>query len=125
MKWFKGLFGLSLLFTLGSCAKDDIPNGDLNGTYTGVYEQTAGSNNDSAGTVKIVFVGSNFSGESQASVKPICNGTYEIAGDSINFKNLCSIADADLLLEGKYQIKETADSLYFIRPYELFSLRQQ
>jgi hypothetical protein len=125
MKWFKGLLVLSLLFALGSCAKDDAPSGDLNGTYTGIYEQTTSSNNDSAGTVKIVFVGSNFSGESQASVKPICNGTYEIVGDSINFKNLCSIADADLLLVGKYQIKETADSLYLVRPNELFSLGQQ
>jgi hypothetical protein len=125
MKWFKGLFGLTLLFALASCAKDDTPSGDLNGTYVGIYEQTTGSNNDSAGTVKIVFVGANFSGESQASVKPICNGTYAITGDSINFMNLCSIADSDLLLVGKYQIKETADSLYFIRPNELFSLRQQ
>jgi hypothetical protein len=114
-----------VFFALVSCSKDDTPSGVLNGTYTGIFEQTTGSNNDSAGTVKIVFVGANFSGESQASVKPICNGTYEIVGDSINFKNLCSIADADLLLVGKYQIKQVADSLYFIRPKELFSLSQQ
>jgi hypothetical protein len=58
-------------------------------------------------------------------VRPICNGTYAITGDSINFMNLCSTPDADLLLVGKYQIKETGDSLYFIRGTELFSLKQQ
>lgn len=124
MKWTKQIAGLALIFALVSCAKDDTPSGDLNGTYIGNYIQT-GPSNDSAGTVTIVFVGSNFSGESQATVKPICNGSYAITGDSINFMNLCSTPDADLLLVGKYQIKETSDSLYFIRPTELFSLRMR
>lgn len=124
MKWTRRWSGLALLFALFSCAKDDTPSGDLNGTYSGTYIQT-GPSNDSAGTVKIVFVGSNFSGESQATVRPICNGSFAITGDSINFMNLCSTPDADLLLVGKYKIKETADSLYFIRPTELFSLRMQ
>src|SRR5258708_1424551 len=124
MKWNRQFCILALLFALVSCAKNDTPSGDLNGTYYGTYTQT-GVVNDSAGTVRLVFVGSNFSGESQATVRPICNGSYAISGDSINFMNLCSTADADLLLVGKYQIKETGDSLYFIRATELFSLKQQ
>jgi hypothetical protein len=113
-----------VLFLLAACAKDSSTGGDLNGTYSGAYEQGPGAN-DSTGTVRLVFIGYNFSGESQATLRPICNGNYEIVGDSINFVNLCSTPDPYLLLVGKYQIKETGDSLYLSRNLELFSLKQQ
>lgn len=124
MKWSRQLCGLALILTLVSCAKDDTPSGDLNGRYIGVYEKNDGVT-DSTSTVRIVFVGANFSGESQGTVRPICNGTYDVVGDSIDFKNLCSSPDSDLLLVGKYKLKETGDSLYFSRTNELFSLKQQ
>jgi hypothetical protein len=124
MKWRRPLVVLALIFALFSCAKEDSPSGDLNGGYNGIYERTGGAV-DTSSTVRIVFVGSNFSGESQANVRPICNGTYAITGDSINFMNLCSTPDAELLLVGKYHIKETGDSLYLSRLNELFSLKQQ
>jgi hypothetical protein len=124
LKTLKKVSWISVLFLLAACAKDSSTGGDLNGTYSGVYEQGPGAN-DSTGTVRIVFIGNNFSGESQATLRPICNGNYEIIGDSINFTNLCSSPDADLLLVGKYNIKETGDSLYFSRNQELFSLKQQ
>jgi hypothetical protein len=120
----KCLLGLMLISILVSCSKDDAPSGNLNGGYYGIYERTGGVVDTSA-TVRIVFVGSNFSGESQANVRPICNGTYTITGDSINFMNLCSTPDVELLLVGKYQIRETGDSLYLSRLHELFSLKQQ
>jgi hypothetical protein len=124
LKTLKTNSWILILFLLASCAKDSSTGGDLNGTWSGVYEQGPGVN-DSTGTVRIVFIGNNFSGESQATLRPICNGNYEIIGDSINFTNLCSSPDADLLLVGKYRIKETGDSLYFSRNQELFSLKQQ
>ena len=124
MKCCREIYILALLTALVSCAKDDTPSGDLNGSYYGIYEQT-GSATDTSATVRIVFVGSNFSGESQGTVRPICNGNYSITADSINFTNLCSTPDAELLLVGKYQIRETGDSLYLSRLHELFSLRQQ
>jgi hypothetical protein len=40
---------LALLFALVSCAKDDTPSGDLNGTYTGTYIQTGSSNDQPHG----------------------------------------------------------------------------
>ena len=124
MKWTRRLIIPALLFALASCAKDDTPSGDLNGVYNGTYTQTD-PQSDTVGTVKLVFVGSNFSGESQGNVKPICNGSYSITGDSINFRNLCSTADSDLLLVGNYYIKQKGDSLYFIRGDGLFSLLHQ
>jgi hypothetical protein len=124
MKQSRILIGLAICLGLFSCAKDDTPSGDLNGVYNGTYTQTD-PQSDTVGTVKLVFVGSNFSGESMGNVKPICNGSYTIFGDSINFRNLCSTAASDLLLVGNYYIKEKGDSLYFIRGDELFSLLHQ
>jgi hypothetical protein len=116
-----------IFFFFISCAKDTQPHGDLDGTYNGSYFRT-GSMED-AGAVRIVFVANIFSGESTASQMNICNGNYEILGDSVNFKNLCSGSD---LLEGNYHIKKTADSLYFNRtsnttpPYaDYFILKKQ
>ena len=112
-----------LICLLASCAKDSTPNGALNGTYAGIYFNS-GTLPDS-GTVRIVFVGSNFSGESSGTSRPICNGSYAITGDSINFTNFCSTPDPELLLVGRYQMKATGDSLYFMRLHEQFSLKQQ
>jgi hypothetical protein len=123
--------GLIIVFLI-SCTKDPgTPCGDLNGVYSGTYSQT-GAVKDSA-FVKLVFVGSNFSGESTDSLRSICNGSYQITGDSINFKNFCSTPDPELLLAGKYKLTSVGDSLYFrrdsppdtIRFIELFSLKSQ
>ena len=121
-----------ILVLLISCTKDPgTPSGDLNGVYSGTYAQT-GAVNDAA-FVKLVFVGSNFSGESTDTLRSVCNGSYQITGDSINFKNFCSTPDPELLLAGKYKMKSAGDSLYFsrnspadtIQYTELFSLKSQ
>jgi hypothetical protein len=123
--------GLILVFLI-SCTKDPgTPSGDLNGVYIGDYSQT-GAVQDFA-YVKLVFVGSNFSGEATDSLRSICNGSYQITGDSINFKNFCSIPDPELLLAGKYKMTSVGDSLYFRRDSptdtihftELFILKSQ
>jgi len=126
----KGYFLLIVMGMLNACAKDNTPSGELNGTYVGNYLET-GSLQDS-GTVKIVFVGSNFSGTSMGTSRSICNGGYVVSGDSINFSNLCSTPDPELLLAGKYELTKTSDSLYFTRTFsgvmtytEQFSLKMQ
>jgi len=120
---------LSLLF---SCSKDPgTPGGDLNGVYAGTYMQTGSVT--SHAYIKLVFVGSNFSGEGSDSLRSICNGSYQITFDSILFNNFCSTSNMDLLLAGKYKIKQTGDSLYFSRDSlvnmvpntELFNLKSQ
>ena len=105
-----GFWGLIFAFGLVSCAKESEPSGDLNGTYNGTFLRTGDV--EDAGSVRIVFVANIFSGESNASQMNICNGNYDIFGDSIRFKNLCSGSD---LLNGNYKLKESADSLYFSR----------
>jgi hypothetical protein len=99
--------------------------------YGGTYTQTGSIT--SYAYIKLVFVGSNFSGEGSDSLRSICNGSYQIRVDSILFNNFCSTPGADLLLAGKYKIKQTGDSLYFSRDSlvnmlpntELFSLKSQ
>jgi len=105
-----GFWGLIFAFGLVSCAKETEPSGDLNGTYNGTFLRTGDV--EDAGSVRIVFVADIFSGETTASDLNICYGNYDIFGDSINFKNLCSGTD---LLNGNYKFKESADSLYFSR----------
>ena len=121
---------LIIVSSFSSCAKDNTPSGDLNGVYTGIYLQTGDI--EDAGSVTIVFVGSNFSGESIGSARPICNGSYQITRDSIDFKNFCSTPDPELLLVGKYKMINSGDSLYFTRDsnaivhyQEYFSLKKQ
>lgn len=120
-----------IAFLFSSCNRaDDEPSGALNGTYSGTFHETSVIK-DSA-FVTIVFVGSTFSGASIGSDRSICNGTYQIFGDSINFKNLCNISDADLLLVGTYQLISKGDSLYFTRDFgdlvhfkDVFSLKKE
>jgi hypothetical protein len=126
----KILWCLMLSFLIVSCAKDNDPSGDLNGTYIGYFIQT-GDLKDT-GVVQLVLVGSNFSGTSTGTTKSICNGSYVVFGDSINFTNICTTPDTDLLLVGKYMMTTAGDSLYFTRTisgtenYEdHFNLRKQ
>ena len=102
--------GISIYLFFISCAKDTEPGGDLNGTYNGSFLRTGDM--EDAGSVRMVFVADIFSGETTASQLNICYGNYDIFGDSISFKNLCSGND---LLEGNYKIREAGDSLYFSR----------
>jgi len=121
---------MGLFIALVSCTRDSGPSGDLNGAYAGTYLES-GALKDT-GDVRIVFVGQNFSGESVGADRSICNGSYVILYDSIQFTNGCSTPDADLLLAGKYKMTEVGDSLYFSRVSngiiyyeELFSLKKQ
>jgi hypothetical protein len=121
---------LIFMIALLSCTRDSGPSGALDGAYSGTYLAT-GPIADT-GEVRIVFVGQNFSGDAEGTKRSICNGSYSVIVDSIQFTNLCSTPDADLLLAGKYRMVAVGDSLYFSREYngfiysqELFSLKKQ
>jgi hypothetical protein len=128
---WRNCLSLAFVFLISCTQNIDTSSGDLNGVYAGYYTQTGAVT--SSAYVKLVFVGSNFSGEGSDSLRSICNGSYQIAFDSILFNNFCSTSSADLLLAGKYKIKQTGDSLYFSRDSlmnmlpntELFSLKSQ
>lgn len=106
----KTIFGFLALLLLTSCAKDTEPSGDLNGTYSGFFVRSGDLTDE--GSVRIVFVANIFSGETTAPNLNICNGNYDILGDSIQFKNLCSGIN---LLNGNFYLRSNGDSLYFSR----------
>ncbi len=122
-----------LVFMLGfiSCSKDPGSSSfPLNGAYAGVYLES-GSFKDTA-LVTLVFAGVGYSGATIGGGRTICNGTYQISVDSINFMNACSVPDSTLLLAGKYKMTGSGDSLYFTRVsgdfvfyQEQFSLKKQ
>jgi hypothetical protein len=104
------VLGFLAIILLTSCAKDTEPSGDLNGTYNGFFVRSGDLQDE--GSVRIVFVANIFSGETTAPNLNICNGNYNVFGDSIQFKNLCSGIN---LLSGNFYMKENGDSLYFSR----------
>jgi hypothetical protein len=126
-------FGGLMVILLGfiSCSKDPGTSSfPLDGAYAGVYLQS-GDIKDTA-LLTLVFAGSGYSGTSMGGKRSICNGTYQISVDSINFTNACSVPDSTLLLAGKYKMTTAGDSLYFNRIsngiiyyQELFSLKKQ
>ncbi|MDP4249648.1 MAG: hypothetical protein Q8918_05995 [Bacteroidota bacterium] len=117
-KIIPGLMGL--LFISSACRKSAERMDTLSGTYTGRFLRVSMAYQGPA-SVKIDFSGNSFDGEALDNNYPdICHGTYQIKGDSINFKNECVLpADFDwsLILSGKYRIYHVGDSLSISRMY--------
>ncbi len=113
-----------LLFLFTACSKDPGSSYALDGAYTGVYFQTGLASD--TGAITLAFAGNGFSGQSVGTTRGICNGNYEVGGDSVNFINLCSsVPDSLLLLVGKYRMSSAGDSLFFTRNIEHFNLKKQ
>lgn len=82
----KILIFLGLLIIIVSCNNDDdnIPS-NINGDYVGVFER-----NGNTSKVELTFNNGTFSGQSEIEKFPgICNGTYAISGNTIDFTNEC------------------------------------
>jgi hypothetical protein len=120
----KVILHLFLIFTFFSCSKgSDTSSFPLDGAYDGTYLRS-GDLKDTA-TVTIVFAGSGFSGQSSSVVRTICNGTYQVFSDSVNFINGCAIPDSSLLLVGKYKLTGTGDSLYLSKDSSMGNLHYE
>jgi hypothetical protein len=135
MNRITGCILLGILF-MASCQKNNeprvVPEGTYIGTFTRVGLILAGSD-----SVKITFTGNKFSGESygHSNSPRICNGDFQIMGDSVSFHNACIFtADFDwtLILSGHYKISTEADNLTISRMYlssssysDTYSLKKQ
>ena len=82
----KILFFFSLLTVVSGCENDDDKiQTSINGTYSGIFER-----NENTSNVELIFNDGTFSGQSEIEKFPgICNGTYEISGNTIIFNNNC------------------------------------
>jgi hypothetical protein len=103
---------------LASCRKNNETKVPPEGTYTGTFTRV-GLILSQPESVKITFNGNNFNGE-RNETSHICNGTYEITGDSVDFHNACLFTaniDESMVLAGKYKIVIEGDSLFISRMY--------
>ncbi len=83
-------FFLFILFAI-SCKKNNQVAVIAQGDYTGSFTRTIGTI-DSVATIRMNFSGGRFSGESDNAAYPgICEGGYEMIGDSISFGNDCYV----------------------------------
>ncbi|GMN10267.1 hypothetical protein MTsPCn9_13180 [Croceitalea sp. MTPC9] len=82
----KSLILIVLLIGLLACNNDDgIKKQIIEGEYVGIFERNGITSN-----VQLNLDDSGFSGESDTQKFPaICNGTYSISDNSINFSNAC------------------------------------
>jgi len=121
MKFHIFLLGISLLsFTLFSCEDgEDIPLSKLEGTYSGTFQRTVGNEAGQIAQVTISFENNTWQGQSDTPKYPaLCNGTYELKGQIINFQNHCMFtADFDwsLILNGDFEIKQTTQAITFTK----------
>lgn len=110
------LFGL-LLF---SCQEQDEVDAQIpEGTYEGVFFRSAPNIKFMPANVTITFEGNRFIGGSdQMYYLAICEGTYSINGNSVEFTNTCvwqANFDWTYILCGKYEIREEGEEILLSR----------
>jgi hypothetical protein len=114
------LLNLMFLFCLFGCEKDNLDHTIIpNGTYVGTFQrEPVWSVGDSA-NISMVFYSNTWSGSSNKTNFPaLCNGTYDITGDTILFENKCdwkSDFNESLILSGKYVIKIEGNVIEFYK----------
>jgi hypothetical protein len=115
-------FLLIVIVAFISCEKPvpfekEIPDGTYLGTFN---RQFVWTDSDTA-YITLTITGTHWSGSSDIKKYPaLCNGTYSIIGDSINFENACEwTADFDwsLILSGKYLLIQSGDTIEFSKDY--------
>lgn len=82
----------------------------LDGNYTGTFTRGNESSN-----VQLIFENGKFEGSSEATKFPaICNGTYQVSGNKIDFTNSCAWTaefDWSLILTGSWTFQKTNNLL--------------
>lgn len=100
------MVGLVCLFS--SCGTDQPQL--LEGNYSGTFTRGNESSN-----VQLVFENGKFEGSSEVTKFPaICNGTYQVSGNKIEFTNSCAWTaefDWSLILAGSWTFLKTNNQL--------------
>lgn len=110
------LFILMILgITIISCDNDDYNSElNINGDFIGIFERSGNTSN-----VELTFDNGSFSGESDINKFPaLCNGSYSISGNIINFENACAWTaefDWTLILAAEWTFSINNNELIMIK----------
>ncbi|MEP0987356.1 hypothetical protein [Ekhidna sp.] len=109
---------LLLLITIvfiNSCDDERLTLADLDGTYEGNFIRSSPYAKYAPAQVTLTFAKGQFQGASEKTKYPaICNGTYEVEGDKVEFINTCiwtAEFDWSLILSGEFYIEFEANTL--------------
>lgn len=99
---------VGLVCLISSCGTDQPQL--LEGKYSGTFTRGNESSN-----VQLVFENGKFEGSSEVTKFPaICNGTYQVSGNKIEFTNSCAWTaefDWSLILAGSWTFLKTNNQL--------------
>lgn len=112
----------SALLILMGCKYDNFPVLHIpDGTYTGTFQRELVWSKSDTAQVTLTFSSNNWYGESDKVKYPaLCNGTYSIDGNKINFNSGCAWSaefDWSLILSGEYTLTITGNTIEFSRDY--------
>ncbi len=113
----------ALLFLSFACDGDDNQiTGPIDGTYVGTFGRSSPHARYESSEVTLVLQGNTFTGSSSKPQYPaICEGTYSVTGQDIEFVNQCVwTADFDwtYILSGTFRITQDGDELLLIKSYD-------
>lgn len=122
MKTIQPTLLIGIIFTaVLSCTDQDTATVTMikPGTYKGQFirfnSNMNSPNYNVFANVTLHFDGNQFSGTSEKTLYPaICKGRFSLTGQEIYFENLCAATlnfDWSLMLNGKYQVKMTGNTL--------------
>lgn len=113
---------IMLVTFLCSCDKEEAILFALEeGTYSGSFYRSSPSATYETSDVSIIFRQNSFEGSSSVAKYPaICNGTYMVQGQEIEFVNECfwtAEFDWSYILSGKFTLTYEGDQMILSRSY--------
>ncbi|MFT6868125.1 MAG: hypothetical protein ACJA08_002975 [Cyclobacteriaceae bacterium] len=115
-KIFTCLFVISLFV---ACDNEEKQPTLIDGTYEGVFGRSSPGAKYASSQVTLTFANGEFNGDSEIEKYPaICNGTYNIEGNSVEFSNFCiwtAEFDWSYILAGEFEIKVASNVIELIQ----------
>jgi hypothetical protein len=123
MKTFRGfLLSYVLGMILISCDKGEDPFPKSGETFKGSFTRYESKKDPVSANVQLRFKNGKFEGGSdQVNFPAICEGTYRLKGEMLNFRNSCMFPanfDWSLILVGDFDYERKSDSLIISRSYD-------
>lgn len=116
------ILSIAAVFTSGCVDDFDPIADDDNVVYMGTFMRGGPLIDPLPSNVTLRFRDGVFEGTSDSQNYPaICNGTYKVKGDNINFRNKCVFPanfDWSFILAGDFELEQRGDSLMMRRSYE-------